>query len=55
MALNAVTDSLSLAPVIAASESSQIRKSYFYVFEHATKDGLYSFQVCKSYVDSYAL
>ena len=40
-----MTDCLALAPVIAASESSQINKAFFYVFDHATKDGLYNYQV----------
>ncbi|CAG7720189.1 unnamed protein product [Allacma fusca] len=44
LTLNAVTDCLSLAPVIAAAESQQSNRAYFYVFDHATKDGLYNYQ-----------
>jgi hypothetical protein len=45
MTVNAVTDCLSLAPVVAATDAPQVKKAYFYVFEHSTKDGLYNYHV----------
>ncbi|XP_035713030.1 neuroligin-4, Y-linked [Folsomia candida] len=43
LTVSAVTDCLALAPVIAVSESGQVNRGFFYVFEHATKDGLYNY------------
>ncbi|OXA46621.1 Neuroligin-4, X-linked [Folsomia candida] len=43
MAVNAVTDCVALAPVVAVTDSSLVKKAFFYVFEHSTKDGLYNY------------
>ncbi|CAL8094811.1 unnamed protein product [Orchesella dallaii] len=44
LTVSAVTDCLSLAPVIAVAESSLVNRAFFYVFDHTTKTGLYNYQ-----------
>ncbi|OXA45880.1 Neuroligin-4, X-linked [Folsomia candida] len=43
LTVNALTDCLSLAPVIAIPDSGQVNRGFFYIFEHATKDSNYNY------------